>query len=191
MGMDMSHEAYRFDAFDCDEPEDVLTQSIPHRCSLKALDGENPDIDTAPKQEYTILQRVATFEYPATLCTLHRSRSYYDCMWKSHVRITAPAIVYQHKILQVYECATVANTGIFEDPVSRIRHHLNTNLEVNNFQSTVVGSLTYEGAHSHCNGMDSHIDGNRMESLFVTESLEVTIRTVTVKKEFDTGNIVI
>ena len=35
-GMDMSHEAYRFDTFDCDEPEDVLTQSIPQGCSVKA-----------------------------------------------------------------------------------------------------------------------------------------------------------
>ena len=39
--------------------------------------------------------------------------------------------------------------------------------------------------------MDSYINGNRMESLFVTESLEVTIRTVTVREEFDTGDIVV
>ena len=37
-GMDMSHEAYCFDAFDCDEPGDILTQSIPQGCSVKALD---------------------------------------------------------------------------------------------------------------------------------------------------------
>ena len=77
-GMEMFHKAYRFDAFDCEEPEDVLAQSIPHRCSMKALDGKDPDTNTAPKQEYTILQKVATFEYPATLCTLCRSCSYYD-----------------------------------------------------------------------------------------------------------------
>ena len=86
-GMEMFHKAYRFDAFDCEEPEDVLTQSIPHRCSMKALDGKELDTNTASKQDYTILQRVATFEYSATLCTLRRSRSYYDCVWKSHVRI--------------------------------------------------------------------------------------------------------
>ena len=39
-GIDMSHEAYHFRAFDCDEPEDVLTQSIPHSCLVKALEGE-------------------------------------------------------------------------------------------------------------------------------------------------------
>ena len=46
-GMDMSHEAYRF----CDEPEDVLTQSIPHGCSVKALECEPQDTESAPKQE--------------------------------------------------------------------------------------------------------------------------------------------
>ena len=145
--MEMSHEAYDFDAFDCDKQEDVLTQSNPHGCSLNALDGKDLHTNTTPKQEYTILKKVATFEYPATLCTLRRSRNYYDCVWKSHVRIAAPPMVYQQEILQVHECATAANTGIFEDPISRIRHNLNTNLDVNNFQSTVVGSLTYEGAH--------------------------------------------
>ena len=39
--------------------------------------------------------------------------------------------------------------------------------------------------------MDSHVDSNKMESLFVTKSLEVTIRTVTVREEFNTDNIVI
>ena len=88
--MDMSHEAYRFGAFDCDEPEDVLTQSIPHGCSVKALDGKPRDMEPELKQEYMILQRVVTFEYSATLCILCRSRFYYDCMWKSHIRITVP-----------------------------------------------------------------------------------------------------
>ena len=158
---------------------------------MKALDGENQDTDTAPKQEYTILQQVATFEYPATLWTLCRSCSYYDCVWKSHVRIAAPAMVYRHETIQVHECAAIASRGVFEDPKSRTRHHLNPKLEVNNFQSMVVGSLTYEGRHSHCDGMDSSINGRRMESLFITESWEVTIRTVTVQEEFTTGDIVV
>ena len=34
------------------------------------------------------------------------------------------------------------------------------------------------------------MDSNRMESLFVTESLEVTLRTVMIREEFDTGDIV-
>ena len=28
-GMDMSHDSYKLEAFDCDDPEDVVTRSIP------------------------------------------------------------------------------------------------------------------------------------------------------------------
>ena len=38
-GRDMSYDAYGFKALDCDKPEDVLTQSLPHGFSVKALDG--------------------------------------------------------------------------------------------------------------------------------------------------------
>ena len=83
----MLHDVYRFKAFDCNKLEDVLTQSIPHRCSVKALDSKPWDTDSVPKQEYTILEKVVAFDYPATLCMVHRSRDYYDCVWKSYVRI--------------------------------------------------------------------------------------------------------
>ena len=72
------HIKHIFDTFDCDKQEDVLTQSIPQGCSVKALDDMDLETNTTPKQDYTILQKVATFEYPATLCTLRRSRHYYD-----------------------------------------------------------------------------------------------------------------
>ena len=103
----------------------------------------------------------------------------------------SPAMVYQHETIQVQKCATTASTGVFKDPMSRTKHRLNPKLEVNNFASTVLGSLTYEGRHSHCDGMDSSINGRRMESLFVTESLEVTIRTVTIQEELNSRDIVV
>ena len=67
-GMDMSHGSYRLDAFDCDEPEDIITQSIPNSCSADAAEEK----EFEERQEYTILQKVPTFEYAATLCTLCR-----------------------------------------------------------------------------------------------------------------------
>ena len=79
-GMDMSHQAYQLEAFDCDKPEDVLTQSVPQGCAVGTPDDTDPDANAPAKQDYTILQKVATFEYPATLCTLCRSHHYYDCV---------------------------------------------------------------------------------------------------------------
>ena len=34
-GMDMWHQAYELEAFDYDDPEEVVTQSIPHSYSVK------------------------------------------------------------------------------------------------------------------------------------------------------------
>ena len=96
-----------------------------------------------------------------------------------------------HKPLQVHECFTATYTNVFFDPTSRIQHDLNPNLEVNYFQSTVEGSLSYDGSHAHCLGMDSHVDGHRMETLLTTESLEFTLRTVTIREEFNTGDLIV
>ena len=70
-GMDMLHEAYSLEAFDYDEPEDVVTQGIPESCTVETTEDTSADIPA--RQDYTILQKVATFEYPATLFTLCRS----------------------------------------------------------------------------------------------------------------------
>ena len=145
--MDMSHKSYRLNAFDCGKPEDVITQSIPESCAVKTKEEADADISSVARQDYTILQKVATFEYPATLCTLRRSRHFYDCVWKSHVRIAAPAKIYMHEPLQVHKCSSASSTKVYYDPISRIHHTLNSNLEVNYFQSIVEGSLSYDGSH--------------------------------------------
>ena len=68
-GMDMSHGLYHLDTFNCDESEDIITQSIPDSCSADTAEEK----ESEERQEYTILQKVPTFEYAARLCTLHRS----------------------------------------------------------------------------------------------------------------------
>ena len=127
-----------------------------------------------------ILQEVTTFDYPATLCTVHRSRGYYNCVWRSHVRIAAPAAIYQQETVPVSECAIMELTGIFRDPLTQVKHQLNHSLETNYFATTVVGALTYDKGYAHCKGIDANIGRKHMRSLFVTENLEVTVKTVTV-----------
>ena len=65
------------------------------------------------------------------------------------------------------------------------------NVEVNYLQSVVDGSITYDGSDPHCSGKDSMVDGHRIKSLSITESLEFTIRVVTVREEYNTGDIII
>ena len=78
--MHLSHQAFQFEAFNCKDLEDVLMQSTPQGCLVKGLDGAAPNgkPESTPKHEYTILQRVSSFEYLAILYIIRRSRNYYD-----------------------------------------------------------------------------------------------------------------
>ena len=57
-GMDMLHSVYELEAFDCDNPEEVVTQNISHICSVKSLDGPSltVELESTHKQDCTILQ---------------------------------------------------------------------------------------------------------------------------------------
>ena len=145
-------KAYHLEAYDCSEPEDAIVYHIPQQCPEKEERISLPELSGTMRQNYTIIQEVATFDYLATLCIVHRSREYYDCVCKSHVRIAAPAAIYQPEDVPVSECAIMELTGIFRDPVTRMRHRLNHSMETNYFYSTVVGELTYSEAHSLARG---------------------------------------
>ena len=119
------------------------------------------------------------------------SQGYYDCVWKSHVRIATLAAIYQREDVPVSECAIMELTGIFRDPLTRMRHRLNHSVETNYFSTTVVGELTYSEAHSHCKGTYGNIGRNHMSNLFVTENLEVITKTVTVRENFNNGDMMV
>ena len=44
-GMEMLHQAYQLEAFDCNDPEEVVTQSIPQGCMVKGLDGKSLTVE--------------------------------------------------------------------------------------------------------------------------------------------------
>ena len=54
-----------------------------------------------------------------------------------------------------------------------------------------MGSLTYEKGHAHCKGSDVSINGEHMMSLFVTDNLEATVKTVTVRERFNSRDIMV
>ena len=66
----MSHSSYKLEAFDCDEPEDIITRSILQSCNPEVGDESESEQGMDVVQDYTILQKVPTFEYSVTLCTL-------------------------------------------------------------------------------------------------------------------------
>ena len=80
-----SQETYHLEAYDCNEPEEIRVYPTPPKCpEIKGLVSPLT-LSKTKQQNYTILQKVSTFDYPATLCIVHRSRAYYDCVWKSNI----------------------------------------------------------------------------------------------------------
>ena len=100
-------------------------------------------------------------------------------------------MVYQQEAIQVHKCANMAATGTFTDPVSGAKHKLNTKLETNNFTTTIVGVILYDDSHSFCQGMQTNLNGHKMDSLLTTENLEVTMQKVTIREDFDSGDLVV
>ena len=49
----------------------------------------------------------------------------------------------------------------------------------------------YEKGHAYCKGSDASINREHMMSLFVTENLEVTVKTVTVRERFNNRYIMV
>ena len=100
-----------------------------------------------------------TFEYAATLCTLRRSRHFYHCVWASHIRIAAPAKIYEQEHMRMDECMTANSARVYFDSSSGFQHTLQ-NVEVNYIRTVVEGALTYDGNHPQCSGKDAIVDGH-------------------------------
>ena len=79
-GVGVPRGTYRLEAYDCSKPEDAMVHNIPQSCPTEKEGASTAKLSQTPQQNYTILQEVVTFDYPPTLCTVHRSRGYYDCV---------------------------------------------------------------------------------------------------------------
>ena len=105
--------------------------------------------------------------------------------------MAAPPEVYQSETMQVHDCANLAAMGTFMDPKSGAKHDLNTKLEINHFSTTVIGALYYDNSHSFCQGMQANLNRHRMDNLLAIENLEVTMRRVTIREDFDSRDMVV
>ena len=190
--MPVAHDTYQMEAFDCDEPQDIVTRSIPKSCNPEEEDEQETSLEEVALEDYTILQKVVNFEYNATLCTLRRSRQHFDCRTYSHVRIAAPARIYAQETMRVEDCMRAREKGVFTDPRQGTEFSFNDRAEVHYFESTPHGSLWYDETYAYCTGTDAKVSsGHRIQSLLTLESLEFTMREVTVREEFATGDVII
>ena len=92
-----TQEIYHLETYDHSEPEEAVKYSTPQSGPKTEERTSTLKLSSTRQQAYTILQEGATFNYPATLCTIHRAQGYYECVWKSHVRIATLVTIYQQE----------------------------------------------------------------------------------------------
>ena len=77
------------------------------------------------------------------------------------------------------------------DPMSGTKNDLNTTLAINHFSTTLVGSISYNNSHVFCQGMQANLNRHRIDYLLAVEDLEVTMQRVTIREDFDSGDMVV
>ena len=181
-------------AFDCERPTEVMAQAIPEGCSV--LSGEEKEktatvLPEVPRLEYAIVQEVTSFVFTATLCTIRRSRLYFDCVWKSHARVAAPPEVYRPIDVPVSTCANMYRTGKYTHTATSKKYALGGG-DTTYIQSVPFGDITHSGELSHCNGAKyRHSNGKAGYAVLIVEDLAVTMRNVTIRKRYDNGEVLI
>ena len=105
-----TQEIYHPEAYNHSKPEEAKKYSTPQSGPKTEERTSTLKLSSTRWQAYMTLQEVATFNCLATLCTIHRSQGYYECVWKSHGRIASLITIYQQENMLVSECAVMKLT---------------------------------------------------------------------------------
>ena len=88
---EVNSEEHYLEAYDCSDPDVVIAHPVPVRELYDTNLEKKFEVDNTESYNYIIIKKATTFDYEATLCTVRRTREYYQCVWESHVRIAAPS----------------------------------------------------------------------------------------------------
>ena len=144
---------YSFSSYDCDRPANVFTQALPGKCCSETPEDEPDHIaKEVQKVVYGILQEVNYFQYNAILCTVKRSRFYYNCATNSHTRMVKPPEISRPVPIGVAECAKIAIYKIWKDSEYGLEHKLNLNKDTTYINHIPIGEMYIYDGYSYCEG---------------------------------------
>ena len=174
-------EEHLLEAYNCDDPEEVTLHFTREQKDQKRQ-GET--------RNYTIVKRTETFEYEATLCAVHRTPDYYQCISSTYLGAMAPSITSREDDrISGDQCMSMGATGIFEDERTGRRLHFDNQSRENYIAHTVLGSFHYTDGEVSCEWASGSISSRKLERMLVTEILAIRASQVKVRENFETGNI--
>ena len=173
-----------FVGWDCENPKRVQAMALPEGCDLKpTLKNKGGQVPRAWK----VLQETTYFTYPATVCTMRRSSTVFSCAWKSHYVLANPLETYCQVRTQVGDCRYWSETLRYEGPNGQMYNLVGNGVQ-NNLKLVVRGRVDIENGYPHCQGVPFTSGGKFLYEGVEVQDVQITLRTVTVRENFDTGN---
>ena len=179
-----SLEEHLLEAYDCDDPEEVTLHST------REQNDQERQVEHGEAKNYTIIKRTETFEYEATLCAVHRTRDYYQCISSAYLGAMAPSVMSREDDrISREQCTSMGATRIFEDGRTGRRLHFDNQSRASHITHTLLGSFHYSDGEASCEGAPGSIGLRKLERMLVTDNLAIRANKVKVRENFETGDI--
>ena len=79
-------EEHLLEAYNCDDPEKVTLHST------REQNDQERQVEHGEVKNYTVIKKTETFDYEATLCAVHRTRDYYQCISSTYLGAMVPSV---------------------------------------------------------------------------------------------------
>ena len=185
---------HRFTAYDCEHPTTVQALKLPAHCLTRKTDNDNinqtTNLLTTDKDPYKILQKATYYEFDAHQCIQTRSRFFYTCVWASHSVISAVPETGRTELPTIEFCTQAVQSKTYVTTTGNA-----VALRIDELPTYIpevlVGEITVKAGVANCLGEETKYKGRVMKQAMILQETHFTIRKVKIRKNFDSGDLMI
>ena len=185
---------HRFTAYDCEHPTTVQALKLPAHCLTRKTDSDNTNQTITPltldKDPYKLLQKATYYEFDAHQCIQTRSRFFFSCVWASHSVINAVPETRRYVATTIDFCTQAVKTKTFVTAAGN-SVALRTDGHPTYIPETLAGEITISSGTAACQGEDVKYNGKTLKQTMVLQETHFIIRQVKIRKNFDSGDLMI
>ena len=160
-------------AYDCQQPSQVERRQRPS--ASWCFSSSRQPADTKVESQWTLLQRVSSFEIQGFRCSVYRSRSVYRCGMFSHVSLIRQPEIELAMSVSAGDCHDMVGGHYFAVGNS---HTVKVGEEIV-FYTTKDGQLVTSGETVSCEGQEDKVEGELFSEILSLEQWRVKVEAVT------------
>ena len=185
---------HRFTAYDCEHPTTVQALKLPAHCLTRKTDSDNTNQTITPltldKDPYKLLQKATYYEFDAHQCIQTRSRFFFSCVWASHSVINAVPQTRRYVATTIDFCTQAVKTKTYVTAAGN-SVALRTDGHPTYIPETLAGEIMISSGTAACQGEDIKHNGKTLKQTMVLQETHFVIRKVKIRKNFDSGDLMI